>query len=146
MPKIDLNQETIIFLKIFLFFFFYLKNCLYLCSAIIKNCSAEFAGNYGVEFRAYDNGIAYRFVLNKKSTVDVSNEGMRLQFPDTFVAHISKTLGFVTSYENPYTHMKISDYQATDEMSYLPVLLESPKGTKERTLALTSFFLPVKRE
>ena len=90
----------------------------------------EFAGNYGVEFRAYDNGIAYRFVLNKKSTVDVSNEGMRLQFPENFVAHISKTQGFVTSYENPYTHMKISDYQATDEMSYLPVLLESPKGTK----------------
>ena len=41
----------------------------------------RFAGQYGVEFRAYDNGYAYRFLLEQKGTVNVQNEGMTLRFP-----------------------------------------------------------------
>ena len=96
----------------------------------VRSLTLEFAGNYGVELRAYDNGIAYRIIMKRKGMMNVTNEVMRIQWPKEFVAHISKTRDFVTSYENPYTHLKMADYQAADEMSYLPVLLESPKGTK----------------
>lgn len=90
-----------------------------------------FKGGITATFRAYDNGIAYRFGINKgKGQVDVVNEGLELNLPETFTAHVSKTRSFNTSYENPYTHTSTADYKSSDEMTYLPILLESPNGTK----------------
>ena len=90
----------------------------------------SFKGGISVDFRAYDNGIAYRFGINKgKGQVDVVNEGVTLNLPDVFTAHVSKTRSFNTSYENSYTHISTAEYKADDEMTYLPILLESPKGT-----------------
>lgn len=89
-----------------------------------------FKGGITVDFRAYDNGIAYRFGINKgKGQVEVVNEGVTLSLPEPFMAHVSKTRSFNTSYENSYTHISTSEYNSGDEMTYLPILLESPKGT-----------------
>lgn len=91
----------------------------------------SFRDRYEVEFRAYDNGVAYRFILKGKGTAEVVDEGMTLRFPASFMAHISKSSsGFWTSYEYPYTHVATAEYGPGDEMTYLPVLFESPKGTK----------------
>ncbi|MBR1498576.1 MAG: glycoside hydrolase family 97 protein [Bacteroidaceae bacterium] len=91
----------------------------------------SFRGGISVDFRAYDNGIAYRFAINRgKGQVDVVDEGLGLNLPESFMAHVSKTRSFNTSYENPYTHISTADYNAGDEMTYLPILLESPQGTK----------------
>ena len=93
--------------------------------------SLAFKGGVGVDFRAYDNGVAYRFVIDKgNGKVEVVNEGLDLNLASAFNAHISKTRGFGTSYENPYTHVSTSQLRANDEMTYLPILLESPRGTK----------------
>ena len=90
-----------------------------------------FKGGITVDFRAYDNGIAYRFGINKgKGKVEVVNEGVTLSLPEPFMAHVSKTRSFNTSYENPYTHISTSEYNLGDDMTYLPILLESPTGTK----------------
>ena len=90
-----------------------------------------FKGGISVDFRAYDNGVAYRFAINKgKGQVDVVSEGLDLNLPEAFTAHISKTRGFGTSYENPYTHLSTAELKAGDEMTYLPILLETAKGTK----------------
>ena len=90
-----------------------------------------FKGGISVELRAYDNGMAYRFVINKgKGQIDVVNEGLELNLPEAFTAHISETGGFGTSYENPYTHVSTDELDADDEMTYLPILLETPRGTK----------------
>lgn len=92
----------------------------------------SFRGGIAVDFRAYDNGIAYRFTLNKgkaKEKVEVVDEGLGLCLPEVFTAHVSKTKGFKTSYENSYTHISTADYGSADEMTYLPILLESPRGT-----------------
>ena len=88
----------------------------------------NFSGNYSVEFRVFDNGVAYRFITDKKKDIEIVNEDFTINFPETYMAHISKTSGFKTSYENPYTHVKTVDYKGNDEMSYFPVLLETPKG------------------
>ncbi len=91
----------------------------------------SFKGGIALEVRAYDKGVAYRFVLAKgKGQTEVKYEGLGLNLPEAFTAHISKTRGFGTSYENPYTHVSTSELKADDEMTYLPILLESPKGTK----------------
>lgn len=95
-----------------------------------QEMTLRFAGQYSVVFRVYNNGIAYRFVLDKKGKVDIVNEQMTLRFPTSTIAHLSKTRSFWTSYEEPYTHVALADYQTQDQMSYLPVLLETSRGTK----------------
>lgn len=90
-----------------------------------------FKGGIAVNLRAYDNGVAYRFTINKgKGQIDVVSEGLALNLPGAFTAHISKTRGFGTSYENPYTHLSTAELKDGDEMTYLPVLFETPRGTK----------------
>ncbi len=89
-----------------------------------------FKGGISIDFRAYDNGVAYRFSISKgKGQTDVVSESLELNLPASFTAHISKTRGFGTSYENPYTHVSTADLKADDEMTYLPILMESPRGT-----------------
>ena len=40
----------------------------------------DFSGNYSVEFRAYDDGICYRFVSKEKKPFQVISEGVEYQF------------------------------------------------------------------
>ena len=90
-----------------------------------------FKGGISIDLRAYDNGVAYRFVINKgKGEIDVVNEGLGLNLPEPFTAHISETGGFGTAYENPYTHVSTNELDEEDEMTYLPILMETPRGTK----------------
>lgn len=90
-----------------------------------------FKGGVSVELRAYDNGVAYRFVMNKgRGQVDVVSEELGLNLPEVFTAHLSQTLGFSTSYESIYTHLSTADLKADGALTYLPILMETPRGTK----------------
>lgn len=103
-------------------------------NAIVKNhCNTlrmNMAGNYAVEFRVFDNGMAYRFVTNKKGEVEVMEEDFVLNFPADYRAHLSQPKDFKTSYEYPYTHVQTKEYKPEDRISYLPVLLETNKRYK----------------
>ena len=92
--------------------------------------SLTMADNYTVEFRVFDCGFAYRFILDKGGEIEVVNEEVGLNFPENYKAHISKTGSFKTSYEVPYSHTTTQEYGYRDEMIYLPVLLETPTGEK----------------
>ena len=103
-------------------------------NAVVKNhCNTlrmNFAGNYVVEFRVFDNGVAYRFITDKKGDNIVMGEDFVLNFPANYKAHLSQPNGFKTTYEYPYTHVNTEEYKATDRMSYLPILLETDKPYK----------------
>ena len=103
-------------------------------NAVVKNhCNTlrmNFAGNHAVEFRVFDNGVAYRFITDKKGDNIVMGEDFVLNFPANYKAHLSQPNGFKTSYEYPYTHVNSEEYKATDRMSYLPILLETDKPYK----------------
>ncbi|MDR3267744.1 MAG: glycoside hydrolase family 97 N-terminal domain-containing protein, partial [Tannerella sp.] len=45
----------------------------------------NFSGNYSVEFRAFDDGFAYRFITRKKGTIDVMHEDFNLSFPSDYL-------------------------------------------------------------
>ena len=92
--------------------------------------SLAMTDNYTVEFRVFDCGFAYRFILDKGGEVEILNEEVGLNFPENYKAHISKTGSFKTSYEVPYSHTTTQEYGYRDEMIYLPVLLETPSGEK----------------
>lgn len=103
-------------------------------NAIVRNhyniLRMKFAGNYAVEFRVFNNGLAYRFTTDKKGDMEVMGENLTINFPSDYLAHLSQPNGFKTSYEYPYTHVKTKEYQLTDRMSYLPILLETNKQYK----------------
>lgn len=103
-------------------------------NAVVKNhCNTlrmNFAGNYAVEFRVFDNGVAYRFVTDKKGENIVMGEDFSIHFPANYKAHLSQPNGFKTSYEYPYTHVDTEEYKTSDRMSYLPILLETDKSYK----------------
>lgn len=103
-------------------------------NAIVKNhCNTlrmNFAGNYAVEFRVFDDGVAYRFITDKKGENIVMGEDFTIHFPANYKAHLSQPNGFKTSYEYPYTHVNTEEYKTSDRMSYLPILLETDKSYK----------------
>lgn len=95
-----------------------------------KAIEIEFKGNYSIEFKAYNEGIAYRFKLGKKGSLEVIQENFDIVFPAEYTLHLQQTPSFKTSYEYPYTHLKSSDFTAEENMSVLPVLIETTGNHK----------------
>ncbi|MFR0678273.1 glycoside hydrolase family 97 protein [Dysgonomonas mossii] len=89
-----------------------------------------FKDDYSVEFRAFDDGIAYRFITNKKGDVEVLGEDFTINFPANYLLHLQQPGGFKTAYEEPYTHVESNEWKATDRMSVLPVLIDTKKKYK----------------
>lgn len=103
-------------------------------NAVVKNrCEVlllNFKNDYSVEFRAYNDGVAYRFITKKKGEIQVKGETFSVNFPEEYTAHVQQTNSFKSSYEQPYTHIKTTAYKASDLMCSLPVLLSTPKPYK----------------
>jgi len=87
--------------------------------------TVKFAGDYAVEFRAYDEGMAYRFVTAIGGKVEVLDEEFAAQFPVSSMVHIQPADGFRSASEEPYEHWRLSDWSACDKMSSMPVLVET---------------------
>ncbi|MDR3260537.1 MAG: glycoside hydrolase family 97 protein [Tannerella sp.] len=89
----------------------------------------NFKGNYSVEFRAFDDGFAYRFITRKKGTIDVMHEDFNLSFPSDYLLHTQQD-GFSSYYEGPYVSLESRTFKPEDQMVTLPVLIDTRKGTK----------------
>lgn len=96
----------------------------------------EFKDAWAVKFRAYDEGVAYRFVSKKTGEYKIVNEELSLHFPTdykTYAPYIKngteKPDPFFNSFENIYTHTHISKLNA-DALMFLPILIEADKGKK----------------
>ena len=55
-------------------------------------------GNYSVEFRAFNDGIAYRFITRQKGDIEVFGEDFSLQFPADYLLHLQQPGGYKTAY------------------------------------------------
>lgn len=95
----------------------------------VKNCYNEvrldLKGNYSVEFRVYDNGIAYRFVTKLDKEIEIRNEDFNINFPHDYKLHLQQPGGFKTAYEETYSHKLASEWSSQDRMSTLPVVVEA---------------------
>lgn len=90
----------------------------------------SFKGGYSVEFRAYDDGIAYRFITDKKGDVEVMSEDFAINFPGNYLLHLQQPGSFKTAYEEPYTHLESNQWGSADKMAVLPVLVDTRKNYK----------------
>ena len=90
----------------------------------------DFKGNYSVEFRAYDDGIAYRFFTNKKGDIDVMGEDLAIHFPAPYLLHMQQPGSFKTAYEENYTHVNSNEWASEDKKAVLPLLIDTRKQYK----------------
>lgn len=90
----------------------------------------DFKGDYSVEFRAYDDGIAYRFLTNKKGDIEVMNEDLAINFPAPYLLHMQQPGSFKTAYEENYTHVNSNEWTPEDKKAVLPLLIDTRKQYK----------------
>lgn len=85
----------------------------------------EMEGGYSIVFRAYDDGVAYRFRTHLDQTIKVIAEevGFRFLQDHDLVAHVVGD--FQTSYEKLYTKYKISEV-VEEEFISLPLVVDAP--------------------
>jgi alpha-glucosidase len=92
-------------------------------------------GEYGVRFRAYNDGVAYQFFTTKKDSITIQSEEASFQFKDDYLAYIPYVNDahnndvFETSFESNYQHIKLSQIKK-DTLAFAPVLVELPNGKK----------------
>ena len=88
----------------------------------------KFKGNYSVEWRAYDDGIAYRFLTDLGGEIDVRNEDIGVRFPTSVPLVLQECNGFYTSYEEPYSTPTSSEWGASSKLAHLPILAQVGDG------------------
>ena len=110
----------------------------------IRDCYNEltlsFKGNYKVVFRAYDEGVAYRFVSDLSRPYNVVSETADFNFNSDYTAwvpYVNARKGegdfiqqqFFTSFENTYTVTPLSQMES-ERLVFLPAMVELEDGKK----------------
>jgi alpha-glucosidase len=99
----------------------------------------RFKGGYSITFRAYDEGVAYRFEAASKKPFFVAGEQAEFRFPENGKAYIpyvytgtgnpSREAQLFNSFENIYRVAPLSEWDSS-KLAFLPLLVESAKGKK----------------
>ena len=111
--------------------------------AHVKDCYNElelhFRGDYGVIFRAYNDGVAYRFISTGKKSFVVKEETVEYCFPDDWKSHVAfvRTQGyhknnlsqegsfedqFFKSFVNTYSHVSLSEWDR-GRLALVPIVV-----------------------
>ncbi|HEV7992509.1 MAG TPA: glycoside hydrolase family 97 protein [Gemmatimonadaceae bacterium] len=92
-------------------------------------------GGYSVVLRAYDDGAAYRLVLDRKGDVVVRDEAANYNFAGDYTAHVPFIRDirgndiYISAQEAHYDVQKLSAIKP-DTMAYSPALVELDGGKK----------------
>ena len=82
-----------------------------------------FGGGYKVEWRVYDDGVAYRFVTSLKGDIEVMGEDGTWQLAGPCRLVLQQPGGFKTSCEENYSVVASHEWKSDDRISELPVLV-----------------------
>lgn len=99
--------------------------------------SLPFREGFSVVFRAYDDGIAYRFVYEGETPITVKTENVEFCFPTDGQAYVPYVRGrkegfenqFFNSFENVYAVYPLSGWDK-ERLAFLPLIVEGPNGKK----------------
>jgi alpha-glucosidase len=136
-----------------------------------NNALISFNGNWSLEFRVYNDGVAYRFATTKKGKYNVVSELAEFKFTNDANATVPYVYSagdqehqLSQSFENTYTRLTLSELDK-ERLMFLPLSVEAPKGkrititesdlrnypgmyfktdTTENTM--TAFFAPLRNE
>ncbi|MFA9452363.1 MAG: glycoside hydrolase family 97 protein [Candidatus Aminicenantaceae bacterium] len=91
--------------------------------------SLKFAGRFELDFRAYDDGVAYRFRTELPDEIFVTAENVTLNFPRDHKVYFPTEESFLTHSERLYEYLSLSEIPG-DTMAHLPVLIDVAGGPK----------------
>ena len=92
---------------------------------------------FSLVFRAYDDGMAYRFVSHKEDPYNVDHETAEFNFAKdwnmwaAYVAQHTESLEsqYYNSFENTYSYTPLSSWNK-ERLAFLPLMVEGPRGKK----------------
>lgn len=99
--------------------------------------SMEMKGGYAVDFRLYNDGIAFRMRTSLPGEIEVMQENTVFQLAEDCDLVLQQPGGFKTSCEENYSIVKSQAWKAEDRMSELPVLIMG----KNQKILLSEFDL-----
>jgi alpha-glucosidase len=74
-----------------------------------RELSLRFDNEFGVDFRVYDDGVAYRFVGEYSEPITVQDETMALNFPAGATTLFPEEESLISHYERLYVPSKVAD-------------------------------------
>lgn len=97
----------------------------------------QFKDGFDLLFRAYNDGVAYRFISKSKKPFEVKDEQAVFNFPSDqkifvpYVQHQRNSLEeqFYNSFENTYQHINLSQWDKK-RLAFSPLVAESVNGKK----------------
>ena len=98
----------------------------------------SFRGDFGLVFRLYDDGLAYRFTTDREGTLRIGDECVAFSFPAdcrAVVPYVARGRDFdfesqfFNSFENTYTTARITELNP-GRLIFLPALVELDGGYK----------------
>ena len=104
---------------------------------IYNEMTLSFRGNYGLVFRMYNDGLAYRFTTKMKNDIIVVDEEADYTFSSdhmAFAPYVNSKKAtfeeqFMNSFEQPYVHEPITKLNSK-RLMILPLLVELDGGKK----------------
>ena len=91
---------------------------------------------FNIVFRAYNDGMAYRFVSLSEKPFAVIDEKAEFAFPEdqkAYVPYVRKSKSFdaqfFNSFENTYEHIALSEWDR-ERLAFLPLVVEAADGKK----------------
>lgn len=94
-----------------------------------KQISLFFRGNYAIEFRVYNEGVAYRFVTSFKDEITVNSEILNLNFIANTTSLFPEEESLVSHYERLYIPSKL-DTISEAKFCSLPVLINAGNAAR----------------
>ncbi len=83
--------------------------------------------NVSIEFRAYNNGIAWRFISDIPNDLIVYNELVEFAIPDKSTVYYPEVKSFSTSFESNYTPIKIEEINPKS-LALTPIMFKTNSG------------------
>lgn len=89
----------------------------------------QFSGNYSIVFRAFNDGVAYRFVTGFKDSILVKSEEVNYNFPGEYASFFPEEQGFQSHNERIYKYLDLKNIGEKTKGS-TPALIDTKTGVK----------------
>lgn len=98
-----------------------------------KEANLLFNNNFGILFRVYNSGVAYRFYTKGKGELEILDEQAEFNFPkdyDVYLSHTTSTKDqFSMAFQNIYSTTKLTEANDT-LLAFLPTTVDFGNGKK----------------
>lgn len=95
---------------------------------VFNRLTIMYAGKYSLIVRVYDDGVAYRFVDEKRSGEQVIKEDLSLSFPESTVSYFPQEESMYSHNERTYLVKDVDEFEEGAFCS-LPVMFKSAAGS-----------------